>query len=255
MHRKVIFSQIWKYIIITILIIIAYFPTFSGEFILDDVSLVKNNPFIRESHSIAEYFSQEDGIYDKNDLGEYHSGYYRPLINMTYRLDYMLWGMDAHGFRITNVILHILCCFVLFNFISLLLDRQTAFWITVIFALHPVNTEAVSFIVARNNIIVTMFILGSLLLYIVAWERQNYLINIASLLLFTGAIFSKEFGLMIIPLIFIYQRILANKRYGLLNEIISYIPFIMITLLYFLLRKGVTDSLLTPSSMENIWSR
>ena len=31
------------------------------------------------------------------------------------------------------------------------MDRQIAFWITVIFALHPVNTESVSFIAARNN--------------------------------------------------------------------------------------------------------
>src|SRR4030043_445286 len=104
MHRKVIFSQIWKYIIITILVIIAYFPTFSGEFILDDNPLVKNNPFIRESHSIATYFSQEDGIVDIRDLSEYHSGYYRPLINMTYRLDYKLWGKDATRFSISKLI-------------------------------------------------------------------------------------------------------------------------------------------------------
>ena len=113
-----IYSNILKYLIIIILITAAYFPTFSGEFILDDNALVKNNPFIKESRSLAEYFSQEDGVVDKRDLGDYHSGYYRPLIKMTYHIDYKLWGMDAGGFRITNVILHILCCFVLFNFIS-----------------------------------------------------------------------------------------------------------------------------------------
>ncbi len=255
MHRKVIFSQIWKYTIITILIVIAYFPTFSGEFILDDDALVKNNPFIKEAHSIATYFSQEDGISDKNDLGEYHSGYYRPLINMTYRLDYKLWGMDATGFRITNVVLHILCCFVLFNLFSLLLDRRIAFWITIIFALHPVNTEAVSFIVSRNNIIVTFFVLTSFFIYIIAWERKNYFAYIGSLFLFTGAIFSKEFGLMVIPLFFLYQRILAKEKHGLLKEVISYIPFLIVAFIYLLLRKGVTDSVLTPLNIESIWSK
>jgi hypothetical protein len=255
MHRKVILSQIWKYIIITILIVIAYFPTFSGEFILDDNALVKNNSFIKESHSITTYFNQEDGIIDKRDLGEYHSGYYRPLINMTYRLDYKLWGMDATGFRITNLILHILCCLVLLNLFSLLLDKQIAFWLTIIFALHPVNTESVSFIVSRNNIIVTFFILTSFLFYVIAWERNNYFIYIVSLLLFTGAVFSKEFGLMIIPLFFLYQRTLNKQRYGFIKELFSYLPFLMVALFYFLLRKGVTDSLLTPSNIEYIWSR
>jgi len=255
MNKKDILSLICKYILIAILIVAAYFPTFSGEFIYDDNDLIKNNPFIRESHSIETYFSQEDGIADKRDLGEYHSGYYRPLINMTYRLDYKIWGMNASGFRITNLILHILCCFVILNFYSLLMDRQIAFWITIIFALHPVNTESVSFIVSRNNIIVTLFVVSSFLFYIIGWERKNYLIYIVSLFLFAGAVFSKEFGLMVIPLIFLYQRIFAKKRYRLSKEIISYIPFIMITLLYFLLRKEVTDSLLTPSNIESIWSR
>jgi hypothetical protein len=252
---KVIPSHIWKYILIAILVIIAYFPTFSGEFILDDNALVKNNTFIKESHSIATYFSQEDGVVDEKDLSEYHSGYYRPLINMTYRLDYLLWGMDAAGFRITNVLLHILCCFVLLILFSLLLDRQIAFWITLIFALHPVNTEAASFIVARNNIIVTFFILIAFYFYIIAWERKNYFTYIVSLLLFTGAIFSKEYGVMLIPLLFIYQRTLSKQRYGLPKELISYIPFLIIAFIYILLRKGVTDSLLTPANMEGIWSR
>lgn len=248
-------SNMLKLLIITILIIAAYFPTFSGEFILDDNALVKNNPFIRGSRSLAEYFSQEDGVIDKRDLGNYHSGYYRPLINMTYRIDYKLWGMDATGFRITNVILHILCCFVLLNFFSQLIERQTAFLITIIFALHPVNTEAVSFIVSRNNIIVTLFMFSSLLLYIIAWEKQNYFIYAVSVLLFAGAVFSKEFGLMIIPLLFLYQRLLSRQRIDLLKELLSYLPFLIITLLYLLLRKGVTDSLLISINIENIWSR
>jgi protein O-mannosyl-transferase len=255
MNKTVVLSQIWKYITITILVVAAYFPTFSGDFILDDKALVKNNPFITESHTIAEYFNQEDGIVDKMDLGNYHSGYYRPLINMTFRLDYKLWGMNAAGFRITNVILHILCCFMLLKLFALLLDKQTAFWITIIFALHPVNTEAVSFIVSRNNIIVTFFILASFYFYIISWERKNYLSYILSLFLFSGAIFSKEFGLMVIPLLFLYQRILSRQKYELSKELISYIPFIIIAFLYLLLRKGVTDSVFTPSNIESIWSR
>ena len=253
--RKIKLIRQWEYGIIFILVMAAYWPTFTGDFILDDNALVKKNPFIRDSHSIVTYFSQEDGIVVKRDSGNYHSGYYRPLINITYRLDYMLWGMNAHGFRVTNVILHILCCFVLLYFLSLFMGRQIAFWITIIFALHPVNTESVSFITSRNNIIVTFFILGSLLSYIIGWEKGKSPVFVVSVILFSGAIFSKEFGLMAIPLFFLYQRLLARKKHNLLKESVSYVPFLIVAFFYLFLRKGVTESLLTPADIDNIWSR
>ncbi|MBN1187431.1 MAG: tetratricopeptide repeat protein [Bacteroidales bacterium] len=242
-----------KFLIITILVLTAYLPTFSGDFILDDKALVKNNQFIRDSHTLLTYFSQEDGVSHENDLGAYHSGYYRPLINITYRLDYLLWGMDARGFRTTNLILHLICCFILMYFFSLFLEKNVAFWAAVIFALHPVNTEAVSFITSRNNIIVTIFSIGSLLSFIIANENKKIFAYIISVVLFAGAVFSKEFGLMVIPLIFFYRRLLAEKKYGFLKESISYLPFILVAIIYFLLRKGVTESVLAPSGIENIW--
>jgi hypothetical protein len=60
--------------------VVAYWPTFTGDFVLDDNILVKNNPYIKEVHSIYSYFSREEGIVDERDLGIYHIGYYRPLI-------------------------------------------------------------------------------------------------------------------------------------------------------------------------------
>lgn len=255
MGEKVGFSHTWRYLIITLLIVAAYLPTFSGDFVLDDMALIKNNPFLRESHSIMEYLNQEDGVVDINDLGIYHSGYYRPLINMTYRLDYRIWGNNAVGFRITNLILHILFGIVLMNFISIFLDRQIAFWIALLFALHPVNTESVSVITSRNNIIAALFILGSLWSYITGWEKNKISAYIVSLLLFVGATFSKEFGLMVVPLIFFYQRTLAGRKHGISKEMVGYIPYLMLAFFYLLLRKGVTDSLLTPSSIDGIWSR
>jgi protein O-mannosyl-transferase len=248
-------NKSWKYLVLVLLIIAAYSPTFTGKFILDDNALIKNNSFIREPHSIAAYFSQEDGITDSSDLGEYHSNYFRPLINMTYRLDYRLWGLNSTGFRITNLVLHILCCFLLLIIFSHLLDKQSAFFITLIFALHPVNTESVSFVTSRNNIIVTLFMLGSLATYLAGWERKNFPVYIISIFLFAGAVFSKEFGLMVIPIIFLCQRVLVKQRHDFKKELISYVPFLAITAFYFMLRKDVTGSILNLSSTENIWTR
>ncbi len=82
---------------------LVYLPTFSGDFILDDRPLIQNNPYVKTFHSPFSYFAQEDGVTDELDTGDYHTGYYRPLINLTYSLDYQLWGLNAAGFRVTNL--------------------------------------------------------------------------------------------------------------------------------------------------------
>ena len=249
-------SQIWKYFILIILIVTVYFPTFTGDFILDDNILVKDNTYIKELHSVQSYFSQEDGIVDEKDLGIYHTGYYRPLINITYFLDYKIWGMNSYGFRTTNLIFHLLSCFILFKLIDYFIrDRQIALWCVVLFSMHPANTESVSCIVARNNILVAFFSVFSLYYYIIGIEKSNNTKILISALAFFCAVFAKEFGLMILPVLFLYQRFLARNRRSILSELLGYIPFIIIVLLYFLLRHLVIGNILTPFDDSQILKR
>ncbi len=246
----------WPYFTISLLVTLVYLPTFSGEFILDDNSLIRNNPYIKELHSASSYLSQEDGIGDRGSLGSYHTGYYRPLVNLTYWIDYKLWGMSAPGFRTTNLFLHLLSTFLVWHLIILLVnDRQAAFWVAVLFAFHPVNTESVSWISSRNNILVTVFALASLCFYITGWKNNSYAARACSALFFVAAIFSKEFGLMVLPVFFLYQRFLSEERGNIGKELASYLPYAMILIFYFVLRKSATGSLLTPSEMGHIWSR
>jgi len=246
----------WPYLIICLLVTLVYLPTFSGKFILDDNSLIKNNPYIKKVHPLTSYLAQEDGISDIRDAGSYHTGYYRPLINVTYWIDYKLWGMSAPGFRTTNLILHLLSCLLLFKvLVSLVNDRHACFFSTVLFALHPVNTESVSWIVSRNNILVTLFAISSFYFYLKGMRDDSYAAISFSFLFFVAAILSKEFGLMVLPIFFLYHRFLSKEKGNLSKELISYIPFLLILIFYFMARKGVTSSLLTPSDMGHVWSR
>ena len=241
---------VWQpYILITLLVVIAYFPTFSGDFILDDNPLVKNNPHVKDTHSFCSYMTQEDGISHMKVTGD-HTGYYRPLINLTYWLDYKVWGMSAPGFRVTNVILHLLCCFVLFRVIFVLVgDRRAAFWVALLFALHPVNTESVSWIVSRNNILVTLFSLLSLFFYMKKCKGEGLGYLAASLFFFAMAILSKEFGLMMLPALVFYQRFLSRERPTAFKELMGYLPFVAVVVCYFFLRKTATGSWLSPTEV------
>ena len=239
------------------LVILVYFPTFSGEFLpVDDNRLIKNNHYIRTLHSPISYLLQEDGVTHAFDTHGYHTGYYRPLLNLTYFIDYKLWGLSAPGFRVTNLFLHIICCFILFHFLQFLInDRSAALLATLIFAIHPVNTEVVSWVASRNNILVTIFSISSLFFYIRGWEKGRRLSWIVSVVTFALGILSKEMGLMVFALFFLYQRLLSRTRRNIYKELLSYLPFIMVTVAYVFLRKAATATYFSPSEMAGFWDR
>lgn len=251
---KMILKRFWQYPVIVILVVLAYCPTFTGGFILDDNPLIKNNKYIRQIHSPASYLMQEDGVSNIEDKGKFHTGYYRPLIYLTYTIDYKIWGMNPAGFRTTNLILHLITCYILFRLINRLINHnESAFWVTLLFALHPVNTESVSWVISRNNILVTLFSLLSLYLYIIWWEKKKHIAWLFSILCFIGAVFSKEFGLMLTPVLFLYHRLIATKKREIFIEILSYIPFALVVLVYFYLRENVTGAVITPFESIQFW--
>lgn len=230
-----------------------YYPTLSGGFILDDIPLIKNNQYIKQSHSLKSYFTQEDGVLNKDKGNISHTGYYRPLLNFFYRMDYLLWGTDASGYRLTNLMLHILVCFLLFRLILFFnIDQKAAFLITVFFALHPVNTEAVSWSVNRNNIIVTLFSMASLYYYFTMLQKKEIYRNMLSVFFFLCALFTKEFGVMLLPILFLYNRLFVKKNITARQEIKTYIPFVLGLVLYFMMRKSVTGATLTPFNTDHL---
>jgi len=75
----------------------------------------------------------------------------------------------------------------------------------------------------------------------------------ASVLTFALALLSKEMGLMLLPLFFLYQRLLSRTRQNIRKESLSYVPFIIVLAAYSILRKAVTTSFSSPLQMENLW--
>ncbi len=246
-------SRIAHYGVIAAVVLVAYLPIFSGDFIYDDQALVRDNPYIRQLQTLSSYLSQEDGIVDERDRGRLHTGYYRPLVNVTYFLDYRIWGMKAYGFRATNLLLHLVACFLLYEWLLRLTGRgRESFWAVLLFALHPVQTETISIIVARNNILAAVFILATLHGYIAWWDRRSPTAFAVSLVAFAGAVFSKEFGLMAVPILFLYQRLLADRK-DWKRELEGYIPYLAIVAVYLILRKTVVFAPLALP--EDLWTR
>ncbi|CAI8032112.1 Protein O-mannosyl-transferase TMTC3, partial [Geodia barretti] len=97
---------------------------------------------------------------------EYSHKSYRPLTVATFRLNYMLHELEPLGYHLVNVLLHsavvylyVLLCGVVFS------EVWPALIAGLLFAVHPIHTEAVTGLVGRAELLSAIFFIGSLLAY------------------------------------------------------------------------------------------
>ncbi|MBN1106319.1 MAG: tetratricopeptide repeat protein [Deltaproteobacteria bacterium] len=229
--------------VLCLVIVAAYFPTFGGEFILDDRPFVKENPMLRGVPSPVDFFMQEDGIIG-GPSGIVHSGYYRPLTNMTYSLDFKIWGMRDSGFRATNLALHVLTCLMLYFCVSRVVGgRWGPFLAALLFGLHPANTESVAWVTSRNNILVTLFSMASFHFYARPEEDLKSWPGVLSMMCFALALLSKEFAVVLLPIMVIYDRVVRKEERPLRKALWGYLALFFILAAYILLRKCALQGL------------
>lgn len=144
--------------IIVAAILIVYSKVFHAGFMSwDDLDYVFNTPDITAINgtTIAKWFS---GFYIGN---------YQPLPMFSYAIDFMISGEHAVSYHVQNVVWHILCSLVVYFFTERLTGKkQVALMVTLLFAIHPVQTESVSWIAARNKMMNGFFFLSAMYLYL-----------------------------------------------------------------------------------------
>lgn len=143
----------------------AYHNSFSGPFIFDDVHAIVENPTIRELRTAP---------FPPAGSGLTVSG--RPLLNLSFAINYALGGTSVRGYHILNLALHILAGLTLFGVArrTLELSRRVgnnapyplACAIALLWTVHPLQTESVTYIVQRAESLVALFYLLTLYAFI-----------------------------------------------------------------------------------------
>ena len=108
-----------------------------------------------------------------------------PLTWLSLMFDYQLYGLNAGGYHLTNLILHILSTLLLFW----LFNRMTgAIWksafVAAVFALHPLHVESVAWIAERKDVLSAFFWMLTLCLYVYYTEKpviKRYLLVLFAL--------------------------------------------------------------------------
>jgi hypothetical protein len=167
--------------------------------------------------------------------------YYRPVSELSYGIDYLIWGRNPMGYHLTNILLHLANSFMVFV-VAFILFREYkprllyAWFSSVLFLLSPLNAFLVPSITERQEMLAALLLCLSLLSFIkMGWEkRQRKAWYTLSVLFGFLAIFSKESAFVLPILIwflsFIFDEV-GNYRERAIRAVKYSIPFIVFTLL------------------------
>jgi hypothetical protein len=147
-------------LLIVLAIFAAYSNSFRGPFVYDDLDAIRNNPEIR---TLIPW--ETSGRTPSTIAG-------RPVLRFSFALDYLVGGLDVWIYHVNNLLIHIGAALLLYgivrrNFGSTYWDRRftgceqwLAAAIAIIWGIHPLNTEAVTYIVQRAESLAGLFYLA-----------------------------------------------------------------------------------------------
>jgi hypothetical protein len=232
MFRERNLIQPGQLIILSFLLLLSglvFFPVLHGYWLADDFYWVRD---------LLNYDWRE---IPKLFLGDWpRENEYRPLWSVSYVMDLMVWGPDARGLHLTNVILHIVASALVWYLVKVMArDHSLAALLSLaFFVLHPVHTEPVSWIAARGHVLVTIFILSSII-FLQRFQRDgDTRYYIASLGAAVAAFTTQEAAAVLPPLLllkeFVYIPSLDHHQFARILKLHS--PFWGLLGLYMALR-------------------
>ncbi|OEU64442.1 MAG: hypothetical protein BA870_05575 [Desulfuromonadales bacterium C00003094] len=179
--------------LLVLAILFAYYPSLSAGYnSIDDLKMISG--------------IDQSGPLDLQRLflrsGSY---YYRPLTILSYTFDRDLWGTIPSFMHLENILLHVVCAWLVFAITKRLLPlwgaigRGPALLAALFFALHPLATESVSWISGRTDPLMAVFLLLAVWLTMLALSARSPLVALASGGTLLLACLAKEVAVFILP--------------------------------------------------------
>ncbi|MCX5715542.1 MAG: tetratricopeptide repeat protein [Candidatus Omnitrophica bacterium] len=234
-----------KGLIISLIIaagLVAYSNSLFNQFVWDDNQIIVQNEYIRDFKHLPQIF-----LSDLFHFGYAPGNFYRPVQTLSYAIDHRIWGMNPFGYHLTSVALHILAAILIFFLIRLIFQNSAIAFLTgLLFVIHPIHTEAVSYISSRSDILATVFLLSSLLLFIKHIKGQGTApFYIFSVLLYALSLLSKEAAVMF-PLLYVFFAVIFAAKDSRKKSVAAVALFLIIDLLYIILRLTVFNFTKAP---------
>lgn len=200
-------KKCFPYFWLTLLIFLSYWNTFYNSFHFDDLHGILQVPWIRGLDKIPQFI---------------FSFSHRPLLILSFNINYAISKFNVWSFHLFNILGHLLVTVLVYRLIILIkevaekkvqtgdITASSPFLAAVIFALHPLNTQAVTYISSRSAIMVTMFYLATLIFLFQGLLRRQQsasgsLCFFGAFICFACGALSKEIILTLPAMVFLFH--------------------------------------------------
>lgn len=190
---------------------VAYLNSFAGQFVFDDCAEIATNP------------SLERLVPPWNAMFRGNKAPARPLPYLTFAIDRAIWGIEPFGYHLTNLVIHLVAALALFEFTrqTLLSPRLRDRWgghavtlalvIAGFWAIHPLQTQAVTYVYQRIESMLGMFFLISLAAFARALAGDHVRVWLAaSFTACAAAMACKESAVVLPPLLLAYDWLFSS---------------------------------------------
>lgn len=220
------------FLALCVLGLLAYGQTIPYPFVHDDVVFIQQNPRI----AFFDWKNIFQGTVIPVDPSSVINAYYRPFLELSYRVEHVFFGLNPAGYHFFNIIFHIANSFLVYCLVNVLVPGKKGFALAVpvLFLLHPVQSEAVACISGISNLLFAFLVLASLCFY----PRNSIISYVLSLLAFALALLAKEQAVVLPILIVLLEMIYPSSvTRPVLPRAARIGGYFVVLIIYFLVRK------------------
>lgn len=190
------------FILIAVMVLIAYSNTFTATFHFDDTPSISDNPTIKR-------------VTMENITKLLHG--VRPVVYLSLMLNYSLHGLNVVGYHIFNISVHIMNSIFVYLLILWTLGmpvlkalyqvkaKRMALFGALLFAVHPIQTESVTYIISRTELLATFFYLATFLFFIKGARTRKFPYYLGAFFTAVFAMGSKEWAVTLPALLMLYD--------------------------------------------------
>ncbi|KFR12003.1 Transmembrane and TPR repeat-containing protein 3, partial [Opisthocomus hoazin] len=188
-----------------------YWNSLFCGFVFDDVSAILDNKDLHPSTPLKNLFQNDFWGTPMSEERSHKS--YRPLTVLTFRLNYLFSELNAVSYHFLNLVFHVVVCVVFLKVCKLFLDNRSSMVASLLFAVHPIHTEAVTGVVGRAELLSSIFFLAAFLSYTKSKGPDNTIVwtpIAVTVFLVAVATLCKEQGITVVGICCVYEVFIAQ---------------------------------------------
>ncbi|XP_067123491.1 protein O-mannosyl-transferase Tmtc3-like isoform X2 [Centruroides vittatus] len=208
--------ELWKdrkhYILLIATVCACYFNALECDFVFDDMSAIRDNKDLRPTTPLCNIYLND--FWGTPIQKEHSHKSYRPLCVLTFRLNYLMNELNPFSYHLINVMLHALVCILYYRMCMIFLPDPANFLAAILFAVHPIHTEAVTGIVGRAETLSSVFFLLAFLSYTKCcqkWKTIEWFSLVQCIIITIIATLCKEQGITVVAVCCVYEIFIAQR--------------------------------------------